>query len=289
MEGGLSGPSATQLELNTTFVGSSKEHLDQVDADLRVCEVIGTFGPYAKFLVEEIGGNNMKQLRAAAAKQPAIVDAVIDSMSSVKILISDTIRRLALKGKSFEVFPAGSEQEIEDMWNSLHSIDSTLKVGDKHQKGSQSLRPSLSKFLSQPKHYSFCVKKCGSTSCDICKPRRLPSEVFSKTHHLPDPIPAADGHYKSFSDTYGTSTTEMHRPSLAKRPGRAKTLPFVARVQHVRNVSLMVQCEECEMWRLLYSPRKLSSLARQELSTILDDFTYNNDVTSIHNTTLPPP
>ncbi len=48
VEGGLSGPSATQLELNTTFVGSSKEHLDQVDADLRVSEVIGTFGPYAK-------------------------------------------------------------------------------------------------------------------------------------------------------------------------------------------------------------------------------------------------
>ncbi len=54
VEGGSSGPSATQLELNTTFVGSSKEHLDQVDADLRVSEVIGTFGPYAKFLVEEI-------------------------------------------------------------------------------------------------------------------------------------------------------------------------------------------------------------------------------------------
>jgi hypothetical protein len=37
---------------------------------------------------------------------------------------------------------------------------------------------------------------------------------------------------------------------------------------------LVVCCEECEMWRLLYSPRKLSSAARQELATILDNYTF---------------
>ena len=36
----------------------------------------------------------------------------------------------------------------------------------------------------------------------------------------------------------------------------------------------MVKCEECEMWCLLYSPRKLSSTARQELATLLDDYTF---------------
>ena len=100
------------------------------------------------------------------------------------------------------------------------------------------------------------------------------SRDFSQIHHLPDPILASDGHYKPFSDVYGTKTTEAHRPSLAKRTGSTKTLPFVASVQHVRSVSLMIQCEECGMWRLLYSPRKLSSIARQELVTILDDYTF---------------
>ena len=102
----------------------------------------------------------------------------------------------------------------------------------------------------------------------------LPQEIFSQIHHLPDPIPASDGHYKSFSNNYSTTTTEAHHPSLAKCTGRTKILPSVTNVQHVCNVSLMIQCEECGMWRLLYSPRKLSSIAQQELVTILDDYTF---------------
>ena len=37
---------------------------------------------------------------------------------------------------------------------------------------------------------------------------------------------------------------------------------------------LMVQCEECEMWHLLYSPRKLSPGLRKQLSTLLEDYTH---------------
>ena len=29
-------------------------------------------------------------------------------------------------------------------------------------------------------------------------------------------------------------------------------------VQHVKNIGVMLQCEECDLWRLLYSKRKLS-------------------------------
>ena len=147
--------------------------------------------------------NNMKQMRAAAEKEPTLVDAVRDSVEPVKILISDIIRRLQLKGRSFEVFSAASEQEIEEVWNSLHAIDSTLNLRDKHQKGSLSSHPSLKAFLShccQERHYSFCVKKCGHSTCDICKAPRLPPEIFSQIYHLPDPIPASDGHYKSFNE-----------------------------------------------------------------------------------------
>ena len=126
---------------------------------------------------------NMKQLREAADKEPALVDAVLDSMSPVKIIISDVVRHLNLKGKSTEVFSAASGPEIKEVWNSLHSTDGTLNVGDKHQKASLTSHPSLKDFLShccQQKQYSFSVKKCGDTSCHICKPPRLPSEIFHK-------------------------------------------------------------------------------------------------------------
>ena len=58
---------------------------------------------------------NMKQLRAAAEKEPELVNAVLDSMSPVKIFITDIIRRLKLKGKYFEVYSAVSTQAIEEI------------------------------------------------------------------------------------------------------------------------------------------------------------------------------
>ena len=202
---------------------------------------------------------------------------VLDSIAPVKVLLTDIIGRLQLKGKSFGIYHAASDKDIEDVWNSLHQIDASLKVTDKHPKASLKSHGALKEFMEhccQQRHYSYCIKKSGDSACGVCKPPRLPPDTFSKIHFVPDPVPQADGHYKSFEDVYGTVTTEEHRPSLAKRSGRSKTLPFVASVQHVRNVNLMVQCEECEMWRLLYSPHKLSSLARQQLSTLLEDFTY---------------
>ena len=50
------GSHSTQLELHCTYVGSSKDRLDLVDSNLKVLEVTSVFGPYAKFLVEEISG-----------------------------------------------------------------------------------------------------------------------------------------------------------------------------------------------------------------------------------------
>ena len=32
------------------------------------------------------------------------------------------------------------------------------------------------------------TKKCGVDGCNICKPIRLPCEVFDKTSFLPDPV-----------------------------------------------------------------------------------------------------
>ena len=42
-----------ELKLHSTFVGSSKE---RIDSNLKTMDVISVFRPYAKFPVEEIGG-----------------------------------------------------------------------------------------------------------------------------------------------------------------------------------------------------------------------------------------
>lgn len=93
---------------------------------------------------------------------------------------------------------------------------------------------------------------------------RLPKEVFDQLHWLPDPIPGADLHYLPFDEVFGKHTTEEHRPSF--KPKRTKkSHPFPASIQHVKNVDMMLLCDECEMWRLLYSKRKLKVIDHRHL------------------------
>ena len=42
----------------------------------------------------------------------------------------------------------------------------------------------------------------------------------------------------------------------------------------MRNTDIMVQCEECKMWRLVYSKYKLTEAKRATLNQALEDFTY---------------
>ena len=70
-------------------------------------------------------------------------------------------------------------------------------------------------------------------------------------------------HYVPFADAYGTSTTENDRSSLIQ--GRKmKTLTYSPSEQHARNTGVLVQCDECDKWRLLFSKRKLTAMQAME-------------------------
>ena len=93
-------------------------------------------------------------------------------------------------------------------------------------------------------------------------------------HCLPDPTPGEDSHYLSFEKVYGTKTEERHRPSLVRKTkSRSKSIGFYAS-QHVKNVDMVIQCEECEMWHLLYCRHKLTLQERATFQSILDDTAY---------------
>ena len=46
-------------------------------------------------------------------------------------------------------------------------------------------------------------------------------------------------------------------------------------MQHVKNVDIMLQCDECSMWRLLYCRFKLSKKERSDLQTALIDISFS--------------
>ena len=163
------------------------------------------------------------------------------------------------------------------MWSKLLTVDSALQKDESLTKKNLASKQGLLAFLKHcctHRHYSFQIKKCGSSTCDICKPVRLPKEVFDTLHVLPDPVPGEDGHYKSLDDLLGTETDGSHRPSLQKTPKRKKTLPFSASIQHVKNVDLMLQCDECAMWRLLYSRFKLTKKEKSDLQQAIEDISF---------------
>ena len=91
---------------------------------------------------------------------------------------------------------------------------------------------------------------------------------------MPDPVPGEEGHYKPFMEVHGISTTEQYVPSMMRKTQWKKTLAFASNLRHVKHVDMMLQCNECDSWRLLYSENKLSyqewnrkTLKRQLLTT----------------------
>jgi len=53
-----------------------------------------------------------------------------------------------------------------------------------------------------------------------------------------------------------------------------KPLSFSPSVQHIRSIGTLVQCDECSMWRLVFSKWKLSIAARSTLQSILEGISY---------------
>ena len=169
--------------------------------------------------------NNMAQLSKVGESKPDLVQAVQDSIEPVKILLTDIMHRFKLKDKPFSVFSAASESNMKELWLELEQIDQSLLFNEKHWKKDLPNFPQLVQFLShccQVRHYSFTIKKCGVSSCSLCRPVRMPREAFDTLSFLPDPVPGEGGHYRPFDDVFGTPTSEEFRPSL-QTSGNDKT------------------------------------------------------------------
>ena len=216
--------------------------------------------------------NNLSQIREASSNYKA--DIKMSVQSPIELLSSIT-ERLELKGKPFSVFDSASEDEIKDFWESLHFIDPLIQDSDS-SKAVLSSRPQLQAFMEhccQQRHYTFCIKKCGNAECHICTPVRMDADVFQVLHFLPDPILGSDGHYLPFDDVFRSQTSEKDRPSLQAQKQK-KSLSYSPVKQHAVNVGVVVQCDECNKWRLLFSKRKLAFHERHELEQLLSDISY---------------
>ena len=176
------------------------------------------------------------------------------------------------------MFEGASDDEMEAFWEVVHLVDDSLDQSDTSNSTLQR-NPKLQAFFDhccQICHYSLCIKKCSSIECEICKPIRMDRERFKSIHFLPDPVMGSDDHYAPFTNVYGTDTTENEHPSLIHRR-KMKTLTYSPSEQHACNAGVLVQCDECNKWCLLFSiyKRKLSVRECTQLEGIIADVSYS--------------
>lgn len=92
--------------------------------------------------------NSMADLRRIAQNKPELVAASSDSISPVKILLSDVCHRLELKSKKFQLVSSATPAEIDDFWTAVLSIDDTLRsASDTYTKKTVADSPQLKNFL----------------------------------------------------------------------------------------------------------------------------------------------
>ena len=219
--------------------------------------------------------NSMKEIRSFAEKEPDVEKEVIDSVKGVKDLLGQVFSKLSLKGKHFKIFEAAKQNELDDLFAELSKIDPTVDKTDTTAKKLDK-HPVMMEFLKShcvQRNYMFSVKKCGKAQCLVCDVPRLPPDVFSKLHHLPNPIPDGE-HYKKFSDVYGTSTTEVHMPSLKEKIAKGHGMAFSPTGQTANNARLLVRCVECQKQRVIHAQKTLDREIRKKIVKELETIWY---------------
>lgn len=96
--------------------------------------------------------------------------------------------RKCLKDEQFSVFTSATSSEMDTLASFLAQ---TGINPSSCAKSDLDRLPVLKQFLNhccQTRHYSFCILKCGSSDCQICKPPCLPKEVFETLHYISNPI-----------------------------------------------------------------------------------------------------
>ena len=177
-------------------------------------------------------------------------------MEAPKALLSSLFQRLSLKEQPFQCSAAATETAMDNLWENVKAVKPSMLRTDR-QRAVLQHRPDFQRFVQhccQIRQYSFSIKKCGLTTCSMCKPPHLPAEVFQDLHFLPDPVPESNNdHYKPFDELYGTTTSEVYCPSKHNRGSSSCDIPFSPSGQTACNVMELLVCSDCRRPRVLYA------------------------------------
>ncbi|KAL3875452.1 hypothetical protein ACJMK2_033399 [Sinanodonta woodiana] len=215
---------------------------------------------------------SMNEIRKKAGKNNQIKTEWLQSVQPMIKTLTSRTERVQLKEKSFKVFKAAEDADVEMAEAEVTLIDPAIKVG-KYQQQQLSHATQLKKFIAdhcRERHYSFQIRRCHDEGC--CP---TPEREWA---WLPDPILDINGqHYKPFDELLGKETTDKDRPSSLKQ-----TVAAVAQEQQGcknsilvgQNVRQTVNCCECLKPRCIYAKTKLTARDQRALTHTLEKYDY---------------
>ena len=105
------------------------------------------------------------------------------------------VSAIEIKRSAVQCFLPASSSEIVEFPNILKQVQSDIVPTNCTKAASLTSLTQLKNFMDHCchiRHYMFSIKKCGASDCTICKPHRLPKEIFDTSNHLPDPVRDGD-------------------------------------------------------------------------------------------------
>ena len=224
---------------------------------------------------------HVKAVRSRLESSPEMKQKVNDSLQPVISLLNDRFNRMKLKGRHFKTVEAAGENQIESIFGEVQTIDASVSQNDMTRKALKDA-DALQKFLDghcHHSHYAFQLKKCSLNSCSYCSvhPVRMPQNQFEIFNYLPMPrLDASGQHFKPFAEVYGEVPNEADRPSLQNHDGKDKDDIDKQNRKLLScsgKVRMALQCGECFKSRCVYSNAKLTSVEKNMLCELEEEYT----------------
>ncbi|GBB99071.1 hypothetical protein RclHR1_03400023 [Rhizophagus clarus] len=161
--------------------------------------------------------NKLEEIQKATKTNLQLKIELKDSIAAIQELLNNRTERLILNENKFTCKSPVISDEIEVFFKVMLAINTTLRI-DKITQIILRKHEELQDFIKtycQLRTYSFQIKKCDESSCNICKPPRTSFSVFQSLHFLSDPMSSANNseHYAEFNMLYGKEISDQHQPS----------------------------------------------------------------------------
>ncbi|CAB4396710.1 unnamed protein product [Rhizophagus irregularis] len=253
---------AVRIALHNSWCNPAERIMSMINYELQDVAIEREKMP-EKFEDEFEALRTLKDIREKAKDNLYLKVELEKCIVTVQELLRERTEHLVWKNEVFKTENPASDLEINEMFENILRIDSTLTKDETTQQQLQKHKP-LVEFIKthcQERAYSFQIKKCNQTFCEVCYRIRMPTDVFQNLYFLPNPIPLQDNldHYETFANLYGKSITEKFCSSLINLKSKAELALNNHNLAQEIFVRVQISCDS-PIELLYYSSKKVGNI-----------------------------